>query len=118
MVSLHSEGRYAFVELRTSEMATASLQLNGQVQLLGQVLSIGRPSGYVDPGKAAHAAHVAAEALAKFQVGGGGAGWGAGVVELVAPVCVGIRWVPFRPGLSPRWVGVAVAGDGNLAASG
>ena len=78
MVSLHSEGRYAFVELRTSEMATASLQLNGQVQLLGQVLSIGRPSGYVDPGKAAHAAHVAAEALAKFQVGGGGAGWGAG----------------------------------------
>lgn len=29
-VSVHTEGRYAFVELRTSEMATASLQLNGQ----------------------------------------------------------------------------------------
>jgi hypothetical protein len=30
-VSVHTEGRYAFVELRTQEMATASLQLNGQV---------------------------------------------------------------------------------------
>ncbi|KAL4433887.1 hypothetical protein ABPG75_000328 [Micractinium tetrahymenae] len=66
-VSVHTEGKYAFVELRTPEMATASLQLNGQVQLLGATLSIGRPSGYVDPGKAAAAAVVAAEALAKFQ---------------------------------------------------
>jgi splicing factor U2AF subunit len=39
-----------------------------QVQLLGATLSIGRPSGYVDPGKAAAAAIVAAEALARFQV--------------------------------------------------
>lgn len=31
-VSVHTEGRYAFVELRTSEMATAALQLNGQVR--------------------------------------------------------------------------------------
>ena len=31
-VSLHSEGRYAFVELRTPEMATASLQLSNQVR--------------------------------------------------------------------------------------
>jgi hypothetical protein len=30
-VSLHSEGRYAFVELRTPEMATAALQLSNQV---------------------------------------------------------------------------------------
>ncbi|EFN57106.1 hypothetical protein CHLNCDRAFT_143928 [Chlorella variabilis] len=66
-VSVHTEGRYAFVELRTADMASASLQLNGQVQLLGATLSIGRPSGYVDPGKAAAAATVAAEALAKFQ---------------------------------------------------
>ncbi|KAL4419535.1 hypothetical protein ABPG77_005766 [Micractinium sp. CCAP 211/92] len=66
-VSVHTEGKYAFVELRTAEMATASLQLNGQVQLLGATLSIGRPSGYVDPGKAAAAAVVAAEALARFQ---------------------------------------------------
>ena len=33
-VSLHSEGRYAFVELRTPEMATAALQLSNQVRLL------------------------------------------------------------------------------------
>ena len=39
-----------------------------QVSLMGATLSIGRPSGYVDPGKAAAAATVAAEALAKFQV--------------------------------------------------
>ncbi len=31
-VSVHTEGRYAFVELRTSEMATAALQLNSQVR--------------------------------------------------------------------------------------
>lgn len=31
-VSMHSEGRYAFVELRTPEMASAALQLNGQVR--------------------------------------------------------------------------------------
>lgn len=128
-VNVHTDGRYAFVELRTPDMASASLQLNGQVggpllllqgsrvvllqasaslgvarvakqlwpahlacltlhrqlltrrpgaalltaaplqvQLLGATLSIGRPSGYVDPGKAAAAATVAAEALARFQV--------------------------------------------------
>ena len=30
LVSLHWEGRYAFIELRTPEMATASLQLGNQ----------------------------------------------------------------------------------------
>jgi splicing factor U2AF subunit len=33
-VSLHSEGRYAFVELRTPEMASAALQLSNQVGAL------------------------------------------------------------------------------------
>ena len=33
-VSLHSEGRYAFVELRTPEMASAALQLSNQVGIL------------------------------------------------------------------------------------
>ena len=32
-VSMHSEGRYAFVELRSPEMATAALQLSGQVRV-------------------------------------------------------------------------------------
>ncbi|GLI69369.1 hypothetical protein VaNZ11_013962 [Volvox africanus] len=68
-VNLHSDGRYAFVEFRTPEMATAALALNAQVQLLGQTISVGRPSGYVDPHKAAAAAQAAAQALAAFQAG-------------------------------------------------
>lgn len=68
-VSMHSDGRYAFVELRSPEMATAALQLSGQVQLFGQSITVGRPSGYVDPGKAAAAAQAAAAALAAFNKG-------------------------------------------------
>eukprot|EP00803_Ostreobium_quekettii_P000471 evm.model.scf_2176EXC.2 EVM.evm.TU.scf_2176EXC.2 scf_2176EXC:19396-21727(-) len=68
-VSMHSDGRYAFVELRTPEMATSALQLSGQVQLFGQSISVGRPSGYVDPSKAAAAAQAAAAALAAFSAG-------------------------------------------------
>lgn len=68
-VSMHSEGRYSFVELRTPEMATAALQLSGQVQLLGQPISVGRPSGYVDPAAAQNAAVAAAKALEAFQAG-------------------------------------------------
>lgn len=67
-VSMHSEGRYAFVELRTPEMASAALQLSNQVQLLGQSISVGRPSGYVDPSRAQLAASAAAAALSAFQV--------------------------------------------------
>lgn len=67
-VSLHSEGRYAFVELRTPEMASAALSLSNQVQLLGQPISVGRPSGYVDPAQAQSAAAAASAALAAFKV--------------------------------------------------
>ena len=68
-VSMHSEGRYAFVELRSPDMASAALQLSNQVQLLGQPISVGRPSGYVDPSKAQQAALAAQAALEAFQVG-------------------------------------------------
>lgn len=67
-VSMHSEGRYAFVELRSPEMASAALQLSGQVQLLGQSISVGRPSGYVDPSTAQMAAAQAATALQAYEV--------------------------------------------------
>lgn len=50
-VSIHSDGRYGFVEFRSPEYATAALQLNGQINLMGQALSIGRPASYVDPNK-------------------------------------------------------------------
>ena len=39
-----------------------------QVQLLGQSISVGRPSGYVDPSRAQEAATAAAAALQAFQV--------------------------------------------------
>lgn len=55
-VSVHTEGKYAFVELRTAEMATASLQLNGQV---------GAPPG-TQPGRAAQPTVVDALACAAW----------------------------------------------------
>jgi hypothetical protein len=66
-VNLNTEGRYGFIELQSSEMASQCLSLNQQVPLMGQTLSIGRPTGYVDPVKAYAAAQAAAEALARFQ---------------------------------------------------
>ena len=62
-VAMHSEGRYAFVELASPEMATASLQLSGQLDFLGSQITVGRPSGYIDPAKAAAAASAANKAL-------------------------------------------------------
>jgi splicing factor U2AF subunit len=50
-VNIHSDGRYGFVEFRSPEYASAALQLNGQINLMGQALSIGRPASYVDPNK-------------------------------------------------------------------
>lgn len=65
-VAMHSEGRYAFVELATPEMATAALQLSGQLNFLGSQMTVGRPSGYIDPQKAAAAAAAASKALQEF----------------------------------------------------
>lgn len=62
-VAMHSEGRYAFVELATPAMATAALQLSGQLDFLGSQITVGRPSGYIDPAKAAAAAAAATKAL-------------------------------------------------------
>ena len=49
-INMHTEGKYAFVEFRNATMATTALHLNG-VELMGSPLSIGRPSGWVDPNK-------------------------------------------------------------------
>eukprot|EP00879_Flechtneria_rotunda_P021350 GHRR01022502.1.p1 GENE.GHRR01022502.1~~GHRR01022502.1.p1 ORF type:complete len:210 (+),score=72.85 GHRR01022502.1:437-1066(+) len=45
-------GRFAFVEFRMPEYATAALQLNGQIALMGNTLKIARPSSYVEPTQA------------------------------------------------------------------
>lgn len=70
-VAMHSEGRYAFVELATPEMATAALSLSGQLDFLGSQMTVGRPSGYIDPSKAQAAAAAAAKALQEFESGEG-----------------------------------------------
>lgn len=77
-VAMHSEGRYAFVELATPEMATAALQLSGQLNFLGSQMTVGRPSGYIDPAKAAAAAAAASKALQEFSADGS-------VEDVVAP---------------------------------
>lgn len=66
-INMAPEGKYCFMELLSSEMASACLQLTGQVPLMGSMLSIGRPAGYVDPARAQAASLAAAEALARFQ---------------------------------------------------
>lgn len=88
-VSMHSDGRYAFVELRSPEMATTALQLSGQVQLFGQSISVGRPSGYVDPKKAAAAHQAAAVALAAFNNGEASAQQTFGAIGTQQPETVG-----------------------------
>jgi splicing factor U2AF subunit len=66
-IKMNAEGKYCFIELLSSEMATSCLELSGQVMLAGSMLSIGRPAGYVDPVRAQAASEAAAEALARFQ---------------------------------------------------
>ena len=46
-VRMSQELNFAFVELRSEEMATAALQLSG-TNLCGRPMVIARPSGYVD----------------------------------------------------------------------
>jgi hypothetical protein len=42
------EGKFAFVELKTEELATQALHLD-KVELCGRPINVGRPKGYVDP---------------------------------------------------------------------
>lgn len=65
-VNLAAGGKYCFMELASPDLTQACLQLNGQVTLMGAILSIGRPTGFLDPVKAQLAAVSASEALARF----------------------------------------------------
>ena len=80
-INMNPEGKYCFMELLSAEMASACLQLSGQIPLAGAFLSVGRPAGYVDPEKALYAAHVAAEALARFHAENQAARVAAGVAS-------------------------------------
>ena len=69
-ISLGPEQKFCFMEVLTPEMASACLDLTGKISLMGASLTVGRPTGYVDPEKALRAAVTAANALAKFQADG------------------------------------------------
>ena len=47
-VWMAADMKYAFVEMRTPELATAAISLD-KVELCGRALNVGRPSGYVAP---------------------------------------------------------------------
>jgi hypothetical protein len=51
LMLLPGAGRFAFVELRTEELATTAMTLD-KTELLGRPMNIGRPKGYV-PGTSA-----------------------------------------------------------------
>ena len=57
-INRNPEGKFAFIELRTPEMATAALQLSNQVTLHGRAMTVERPQDYVDPLKMQQAAQV------------------------------------------------------------
>lgn len=42
------EGKFAFVELRTEDLASAAMFLD-KFELFGRSLNVGRPRGYVPP---------------------------------------------------------------------
>ncbi|KIZ01571.1 Splicing factor U2af large subunit B [Monoraphidium neglectum] len=67
--NVHKDGKYGFVEFRTPEYATAALQLNGSVHLMGTTISIGRPAAYIDPNKVAVAAQQAELQIAMQRAG-------------------------------------------------
>jgi len=92
-INRHIEGRYAFIEFRTPEMATASLQLSGQVTLHGRAMTVERPMDYVDPNKAAQAAQMAQMALAAVMPGGAPAA--PAPTQLPGPP-------PLPPGMQPQ----------------
>uniref|UniRef100_A0A383WCK0 RRM domain-containing protein n=1 Tax=Tetradesmus obliquus TaxID=3088 RepID=A0A383WCK0_TETOB len=101
-VNIHSDGRYGFVEFRSPEYASAALQLNGQINLMGQALSIGRPASYVDPNKVHQAAAQAEAALAAFQSGAG----------------IPLPSIAAAEALLPGTAGAHMAAAGNAAAAG
>lgn len=75
-VNVHTSQKFAFMELRTPEFATAALDLNGQILLPGAPgpMTVNRPSTYVDPSRALVAAAAAAQTLSQFPAQNGPSG--------------------------------------------
>ncbi|GAX81705.1 hypothetical protein CEUSTIGMA_g9133.t1 [Chlamydomonas eustigma] len=68
-VTKNPDQKFAFVELRTPEMANAAMQLSQQVTLHGRAIAVQRPQDYVDPTKQVQAAQMALAALQQQPLG-------------------------------------------------
>ena len=62
------DGRYAFLDVVNSDMAKVVLELSGQVQLMGQSITVSRPAGFVERERLAVNAEHTSVALMQFQV--------------------------------------------------
>merc|ERR1711933_80889 len=67
-VQYRDGNKYCFLELRTMEMATAALQVNG-VTVLGAQLQVSRSTGFLDPVDCEKAVKEAEQELARFRSG-------------------------------------------------
>ena len=47
-VKMEGSGRFAFLELRTQEIAKQALRMDKLVELHGRVMNVGRPKGYIE----------------------------------------------------------------------
>jgi len=48
-INIDNQGRFAFVEYQTMELATQAIRMDHQVELFGRAMHIGRPKGYIEP---------------------------------------------------------------------
>lgn len=48
-INMDNQGRFAFVEYQTMELATQAIRMDHQVELFGRAMHIGRPKGYIEP---------------------------------------------------------------------
>jgi hypothetical protein len=64
-VQYRDGNKYCFLELRTIEMATAALQVNG-VSVLGTQLQVSRSTGFLDPSECERAVKEVEQELARF----------------------------------------------------
>jgi len=49
-VDLASDGKFAFVEFRSEEIAQVALTLFDKMEVVGRTINVGRPRGYIEPG--------------------------------------------------------------------
>ena len=76
-INMDTQGRFAFVEFRTRELANQSMMMDKLVELHGRHLHVGRPKGYVEPTAPPLPLSIAAP-TAPSGIGVNGSGMGSG----------------------------------------